>query len=110
MPIARHQAVAVGTAPVLLTFVDDSILNETQTIWGLTVANVAGVDCKISLYVTNSKGVSVYIMKDVLLPAENMFGLGEDAFNFVLLPGDSIYVQSNVAASADVTMTTRNYL
>lgn len=110
MPITRHQAVAVGAAPVLITKVDNSILNEMQTVWGLTVANVAGVDCKISMYVTDAKGVSVYIMKDIALPAENMFGIGEDAFNFVLLPGDSIYVQSDLAASADVTLTTRTYV
>lgn len=110
MPISRHQAVAVGTAPVMITLVDDSILNETQTIWGLTVANVAGVDCKISMYVTDGKGVSVHIFKDVELPAENMFGLGEDAFNVALMPGDKIYVQSNLPASADVTMTLRNYV
>lgn len=109
MPLARHQLVAVGAAPVLLTRVDDTILNETQTIWGLTVANVGGVDGKVSINVVNTKGQSVYIMKDIALPAENMFGVGEDAFNFVLLPGDSIFIMCT-GTTADVTMTTRNYV
>lgn len=109
MPLSRHQAIAVGAAPVLLTVVDNTVLNETQTIWGLTVANVAGVDGKVSIYVVNVKGESVYIMKDIALPAENMFGIGEDAFNFVLQPGDSIYVMCS-GSTADVTMTTRNYV
>ena len=110
MPINRHQAIAVGTAPVSIASVDNTILNETQTVWGMTFANVVGTDCRVTLTVTNGKGQSVAIFKDVLLPAQNMFGIGEDAFNFVLMPGDTVYVSSDTAASVDVTLTTRSYV
>lgn len=110
MPINRHQAIAVGTAPVMIASVDNSILNETQTVWGMTFANVVGTDIRVSLSVTDGRGNTVMIFKDVLLPAQNMFGIGEDAFNFVLMPGDKVYVSSDTAAAVDVTLTTRTYV
>lgn len=110
MPISRNQAVAVGTTPVMIASVDNTILNETQTVWGMTFANVIGTDVRVSLFLTDGRGNTVMIFKDVLLPAQNMFGIGEDAFNFVLMPGDSIFVSTDTAASVDVTLTTRTYV
>lgn len=84
------------------TTITDSVSSgNTQTIIGLSVANVITSNITMSLKLNKSGGTSSFVVKDALiLPGGALIVVGGDQ-KIVLEAGDSITAYASVAASSD---------
>jgi len=92
----------IGT---VLTTVHTGAAAVDTTIIGLSLANihVANVSCDIKLFKSGGTP-AVFLIKGVLVPVGDTFVAIGGSQKLVLQSGDYIQVVSNVAASADVTI------
>lgn len=75
-----------------------------STVIGLTLANSQTSPVSASVTLT-SGGVTVYIIKNVVIPVGNALNI-VDAGRFVVEQNDYIQVQSSIANSVDVLVST----
>ena len=93
----------VGTTPSTVYTANTTDLT-SATVIGMTVANQTGLDITASVQVVRTGGVTVFLTKDISIPAgTTLIPIGGEV-KIVLLDTDSITVETSAASSADVTV------
>lgn len=91
--------VSVLATPTTIT--DTVASGNTQTIIGLSIANVVTSNITMSIKLNKSGGTSSFVVKDALiLPGGALIVVGGDQ-KVVLEAGDSLTAYASVAASSD---------
>jgi hypothetical protein len=92
----------IGTSPV--TIGSYTVDTDTQvTLIGLSLANLLTTSVTVSVYLND--GVNdTYIIKDVVIPANDSLSLVGAEQKIVLITGDSIKVESSDDTSVDAVM------
>ena len=86
----------------------DAVATKTEvTVIGLSLANIISTAVKASVFLRYKSGAGtadVYLIKNMdVIPGQTQVLVGGDQ-KLVLLPGDTIWVTSNTAASLDCIM------
>jgi len=96
----RYTSNAVGISATPL-FTADSY----DTIVGISVANIKENTITVDVYINDSTD-NIYLVKDAPIPAGSTLQVLDGGAKFVVENGDSLYVVSDTASSADVWVST----
>lgn len=75
-----------------------------STVIGITVANIITSNIAVDIYVKDLDTTDVYLLKNTTVePGSGLVPVGGEQ-KLVMLPGQELYVVSDTASSADVTV------
>jgi len=92
----RYTANNVGTSATSVV-----ASNSYDTVIGISVANITASSIAVDVYI-NDGANDIYLVKGAPIPSGSALQVIDGGARFVLQNNDTLYVQSDTAASADV--------
>ena len=95
----RYTENAVGATPVDIP--DGSDFDTYDTIIGISVSNILGATILVDVYINDGSN-NIYLVKSAPIPSGGALQVLDGGAKVVVQSGDSMYVVSDTASSADV--------